>query len=127
MQKHWKYTLLGLLFLLASCTESPERIHIKLDTMLQSDLTFLVAEVQKKSGKDAILEEPYFEIKDLRFFQGDTARMYGAYAEVDFHFLKGVKMMEKRKYRYDARYSFWDRYYKKLHHIEIRPDSSKSQ
>lgn len=98
-----------------SCTESPGRVQWKLDQMLQSDLTYLTAEVQKRTGKKYLLDEPYFVVRDLRFFEGDTARMYAAYAEVDFYLIKDVKMHEKRKYRYNASYAYWDRYYKKLH------------
>lgn len=110
--------LLGILFL--ACSEPPERIHRKLETVLQADLKYTVGEVMKKSGKTYLLDQPYYVIKELRFFEGDTARKYSAYAEVDFYYFKDIGMYQKRKYRYDT-YRYWDRYYKKMMHAPKSP------
>jgi len=99
---------------ICSCSEPPKRVHEKLETILQGDLKYMVAEIEKKSGKSYLIDSPYYEIRSLRFFHGDTANMYGAYAEVDFHYYKGIHIFQKRKYRYDAQYYFWDRYFKQL-------------
>ena len=82
--------------------------------MLQGDLKYIVGEVEKGSGKTHLLNNPYFVIRDLRFFHGDTARLYAAYAEVDFYYYKDISMYQVRKYRYDAGYRNWDRYFKNL-------------
>lgn len=74
----------------------------------------MVAEVVKGSGKDHLLEKPYYVIADLRFFEGDTAKIYAAYAEVDFYYYKDIDLIQKRKYRYEARRHYWDRYFKKM-------------
>ncbi|HSQ42406.1 MAG TPA: hypothetical protein VLM37_09025 [Fibrobacteraceae bacterium] len=103
------FTLLGLF----GCSEPPFRIHEKLDGLLQSDLRYMTGEVMKGSGFRHLLERPYYIVRDLRFFSGDTAYYYSAYAEVDFFYFKDVAIFQKRKYRYDARYSYWDRYFKK--------------
>lgn len=123
--RNFLLALLALTFLiLAGCAEPPERIHRKLEVMLQNDLKFTVGEVQKETGKTYLLEEPYYVIRDLRFFEGDTARTYSAYAEVDFYYFKDIGIYQKRKYRYDS-YRFWDRYYKKVMHTPVSQDSTK--
>jgi hypothetical protein len=116
-----KFSFGLIALLLLSCSEPAYRIHEKLDVILQNDLRYIVAEIQKGSGKTYLLDEPYFTVKDLRFFEGDTARIYSAYVEVDFFYFKGINMFQKRKYRYDARYRNWDRYFKKLEYGENPP------
>lgn len=109
-----KSTLSLVLLFLVACSEPKFRLHEKLEARLQEDLQMMVAEVLHASGDKHLLEEPYFEIADLRFFTGDTARIYAAYAEVDFYYYKGIDIYQKRKYRYDAARHYWDRYYKKM-------------
>jgi len=58
--------------------------------------------------------EPYYRVKDFRLFEGASAEIYSAYAEVDFFIYKDIAMHEKRKYRYDAASRHWDRYLKTL-------------
>lgn len=118
----WIILLFAMLF--ASCSEPAFRLHEKLEARLQDDLKVMVAEVVKGSGKVHLLDSPYYVIKDLRFFEGDTARIYAAYAEVDFVYYKDIGLIQKRKYRYDANRHYWDRYFKKM----VYSDSSvKSQ
>lgn len=109
-----KWTLGFLLLFLMACSEPKFRLHEKLEARLQEDLQMMVAEVLNAAGDTHLLAEPYFEIVDLRFFTGDTARIYAAYAEVDFYYYKGIDIFQKRKYRYDAARHYWDRYYKKM-------------
>jgi len=108
--------LLGLLALLfLGCSEPTERIEGKLSPYLQEDLKFMVAETIRSAGdKSALLEEPYYRVKDFRLFDGAEARVYAAYAEVDFFIYKDIAMHEKRKYRYDVHTRKWDRYLKTL-------------
>lgn len=105
-----------LLFLmLLGCSEPTDRIENKLTPYLQEDLKFMVAENIRVSGdKSALLDEPYYRVKDFRLFDGAEARIYAAYAEVDFFIFKDVAMHEKRKYRYDVHTRKWDRYLKSL-------------
>ena len=119
---------LGILFI--ACSEPPSKIHKKLDVILQSDLKYIVGEIERGSGKKYLLDKPYFVVHDLRFFQGDTARKYGAYAEVHFYYFNDIAMYQKRKYRYDTGYRSWDRYFKKLLSMPKPPlpfDSANSQ
>lgn len=109
--------MLCLLFslLLLSCSESTERIEDKLDSYLQEDLKFMVAEtIHASKDKNVVLDTPYYRVKDFRLFDGAKAEIYGAYAEVDFFIYRDIGMYETRKYRYDAHYRHWDRYLKKL-------------
>ncbi|GEM_PF-463732 len=109
-----KLVFVALLLLLAACSESPDRLESKLTPYLQEDLKFMVAEVIKAGHPEMVADSPYYVIRDLRFFDGVTAEGYSGYSEVDFYVYKTVKMHQKRKYRYDAHYMQWDRYFKKL-------------
>lgn len=107
--------LLALCALVMGCSERPDRIEKKLESYLQEDLKFMVAETMHASGnKNGLLDEPYYRIKDFRLFEGAAAEIYSAYAEVDFFIYKDIAMHEKRKYRYDAQSRHWDRYLKTL-------------
>jgi hypothetical protein len=108
-----RIALLFVIFLLG-CSDPPYLVHERLETLLQDDLRYTVADIQKHSGKEAVLDTPYFVIRDLRQFHGDTANLYSYYADVDFYYFKNVKMAQKRKYRYDALRHYWDRYSKVL-------------
>ena len=112
-----KFLLTALFFaaFLLGCSEPTERIENKLTSYLQDDLKFMVAETMKASkDKDVLLDTPYYRVKDFRLFDGAEARIYAAYAEVDFFIYKDIAMHEKRKYRYDVSARQWDRYYKVL-------------
>ena len=110
-----KFLLTALFFaaFLLGCSEPTERIENKLTSYLQDDLKFMVAETMKASkDKDVLLDTPYYRVKDFRLFDGAEARIYAAYAEVDFFIYKDIAMHEKRKYRYDVSTRGWDRYKK---------------
>jgi len=98
--------------LLVSCADPPFIVHERLEEILQRDLQSMVAQIIKGSGKENVLDTPYFVIKDLREFRGDTAQIYSAYAEVEFYYFRNIKIAEKRKFRYDASRHYWDRYFK---------------
>lgn len=112
-----KKTILFLFiaFALLGCSERTDRIETKLESYLQEDLKFMVAETIHASGnRDGLLDEPYYRVKDFRLFSGAEAEIYSAYAEVDFFIYKDMAMHEKRKYRYDVSTRRWDRYLKVL-------------
>lgn len=103
-----------LLFL--GCSEPRGNIEEKLSAYLQDDLKFMVAQTIKASGdRSALLDSPYYKIRDLRFFDKEHSKMYSAYANVEFFIYRDIKMYEERKYRYDNTYLHWDRYLKKWH------------
>ena len=99
---------------LVGCSERTDRIEKKLEAYLQEDLKFMVAETMKAGSRDALLDTPYYRVKDFRLFSGAAAEIYSAYAEVDYFIYKDMALHEKRKYRYDASARHWDRYYKVL-------------
>lgn len=101
-----------LIILLSGCSESQSRLEGKLSSYLQEDLKFMMAEVLKAGHPEALLDTPYYIIRDLRFFEGASAEIYSGYAEVDFFYYKNISMIQKRKYRYDVHYRQWDRYLK---------------
>ncbi|SHL59106.1 hypothetical protein SAMN05720487_11820 [Fibrobacter sp. UWT2] len=111
--KFFSLIVLALTMFLMGCSEPTERIENKLTDYLQDDLKFMVAETMKASkGRDGLLDTPYYRVKDFRLFDGAEARIYAAYAEVDFFIYKDIAMHEKRKYRYDVSTRGWDRYKK---------------
>ena len=110
-----KLLFLLVALLLAGCSERTDRIENKLNAYVQEDLKFIVAQTIHASGdRNGILDTPYYRVKDFRLFQGDTAAIYSAYAEVDFFIYQDIQMHEKRKYRYNAHARQWDRYFKAL-------------
>ncbi len=114
------FSLTCLLFLLVGlfgCSESTDRIEKKLTPFLQEDLKFMVAQTIHAVGDSStLMDEPYYRVKDFRLFEGAAARVYAAYAEVDFFIYKNAAMHEKRKYRYDVQFRRWDRYSKEFKH-----------
>jgi hypothetical protein len=110
-----------LALLLASCADPPFIVHQRLEEILQQDLQSMVAQIIKGSSRENVLDSPYFVIKDLKEFRGDTAQIYSAYAEVDFYYFKDIKIAEKRKFRYDARRHYWDRYFKEWFYYDRIP------
>jgi len=113
-KQNFRYILFLVLF--ASCADPAFKVHERLEDTLQGDLENMVAQIIKGSSRENVLDTPYFVIRDLREFRGDTARIYSAYAEVDFYYFKNVKIAEKRKFRYDANRHYWDRYFKEWFH-----------
>ena len=76
--------LLPSLFFLG-CAEPRENIEEKLSAYLQDDLKFMVAQTLKASNdRSALLDSPYYKIRDLRFFDKEHSKMYSAYADVEF-------------------------------------------
>ncbi len=109
-----RFIIVAMFLFLMACSESSERVESKLYPYLQEDLKFMVAEVLKSGKPETLKKEPFFVIRDLRFFEKVTEENYGAYAEVDFFIYKDIPMYQKRKYRYNAHYRQWDRYLKVL-------------
>ena len=113
--KFFSIATLFLAVFLFGCAEPTERIENKLTDYLQDDLKLMVAETMKASkSREGLLDTPYYRVKDFRLFDGAEARIYAAYAEVDFFIYKDIAMHEKRKYRYDVNTRGWDRYKKEL-------------
>ncbi len=113
--KFFSIATLFLAVFLFGCAEPTERIENKLTDYLQDDLKFMVAETMKASkSREGLLDTPYYRVKDFRLFDGAEARIYAAYAEVDFFIYKDISIHEKRKYRYDVNTRGWDRYKKEL-------------
>lgn len=98
--------------MLCACAERQDRLEAKLSDFLQEDLKFMVAEVMVGGQPSALVDSPFYVIRDLRFFEGASAEIYSAYAEVDFFIYDKIPMFQKRKYRYDVHYRQWDRYLK---------------
>lgn len=112
-----------LLLLAAGCSESPERISQKLDAACQADLKYMVGEIVRAGNDSLLLEKPYYRIDSLIHFHGDTAGIFAAYAQVSFHYFKGIPMHRERKYRYWKNYMYWDRFSKRL--VHDRPAAPK--
>lgn len=112
------FLVIGLL--VSACSEKQVVIEKKLDLTLQDDLKWISAEIIRGSSKENLLEKPYYVLEDLEYFQGDTSRVFAAYARVKFYYFKDLPMYQERKYRYNTQRKFWDRYYKKLLHEQTK-------
>jgi hypothetical protein len=104
--------------LLTSCSEPAPKIEKKLETLLQEDLKYMVAELKSKGRDLSIMEKPYFNLRELRLYEGDSSRIFKSYAEVGFYYLKDVKVCQVRKYRYWTTRRTWDRFYKATKHCQ---------
>lgn len=87
----------------------------------------VAATLKASHDKAALLDSPYFRIRDLRFFDKEHSKMYSAYADVEFFIYRDIKMYEERKYRYDNTYLQWDRYFKKWHFGVDRGEEPKEE
>jgi hypothetical protein len=95
-----------------TCTgESEKFIEEKLRFILDDDLKTIITEVRQKDTT-AVLSKPYYRIES--YDQFTNSRMYSHKAVVHFYYLKSIKMMQIRKYRYSPTMGQWQRYYKKL-------------
>jgi len=108
-----------LFFLFCSCMDEKEEvIRQKLDVILKDDLEAIIEDVDK----DALLDEPYFELLDYKTYDDGY---YSRMAVADFYFLKSVSVKISRKYRYVRRMGVWDRYHNK--YIMIAPKTDETE
>jgi hypothetical protein len=107
-----------LLVSLTACGKNPEVLAARLDSVLQDDLKYMVAEVKSKTGQKYLIDKPYYVVEKYKRYQGDTARVIAAYAVVKFYYFKeDMKLCQKRHYRYWSSKDYWDRERKELVHI----------
>ncbi|MBF0431703.1 MAG: hypothetical protein HQK83_10515 [Fibrobacteria bacterium] len=105
-----------MILLLLGCSPSADRITNQLNKLASSDLSDILNDMRDRNIDSVLSSEPSFVIHDFRLFKGDTARMFMAYAEVRFFYLKSIKLMQVRKYRYNTLAGIWERYDIKLKH-----------
>jgi hypothetical protein len=108
-----------LLLLFCVCLDEKEEvIRQKLDVILKDDMEAIIEDVDK----DALLDEPYFELIDYRVYdEGYYSRM----AVADFYFMKSVAFKISRKYRYVRKIGVWDRYHNKYNAIAPKTDETE--
>ncbi len=114
---HGRWLIITAALFLAGCKSSPDALRLRLDRIAQSDLDYILNELKEKKGEAVISENPRFVIDEYQEFQGDTARVFQAYASVYFFYLKSVGLCQNRKYRYRSTAKIWERYEVKLLHI----------
>lgn len=103
----------------ACIKENEASIRAKLESIVKDDLETMVREIRSRDSK-RVLDKPYYRIVSYEYFK--QSRLFTHKAVVHFYYLKGVKMIQVRKYRYDPSMGQWQRYYKK---IEFNLDGSK--
>jgi hypothetical protein len=111
------WSLFCLVFMIG-CSEPGPRIEKKLENILQEDLEYMVAELKADGRDSSILEKPYYKVRDIRLYKGDSSRIFRSFAEVGFYYLKGVEVCQVRKYRYWTTRRTWDRFYKAMVHCQ---------
>ena len=85
-----------------------------MEKLAETDLKDILTELRAKDCDSLISPNPYYEIDEFQVFTGDTARVFGAYAQINFYYLKSLKLYQMRKYRYKTVVGVWDRYDIKL-------------
>lgn len=91
-----------------SCSENSKEIKDKIEIILEEDLDFMCNEL--KDGET--LDRPYYNILSYKEFE--NALLYNIKTEVEFYYIKGNKLKQLRKYRYDYNNRKWERYHKKM-------------
>jgi hypothetical protein len=86
------------ILLLSGCGDDPV---LRLNKLLESDLTVILTDIDK----DSVLDEPRFEIVEFNSFDEGKFRHL---AEVHFYFLKDINVKIVRKYRYNRRHFRWE-------------------
>ena len=93
----------------------------KLQEIGQSDLEVILRDLPEKARREALLPKPYFLVDEYREFQGDTARMFQAYASLVFFYLDpSLDLCQVRKYRYRRSARLWERFDVVLRHIPLK-------
>lgn len=103
--------LISFAVLFQGCAESEGEIRAKLDAVLNGDLAAMVAETRRKDTA-AVLENPSYKISEYKV--AGSRFTFDHKAVVDFHYLRGIRMKQVRKYRYNPSVGQWQRYYKEL-------------
>jgi len=98
--------LFAFIILFSGCMPrlSEEAARARLEPLLIEDLAVIIEGIDSA----ALLEEPYFVIREFNGF--DQGRLqYLAVAE--FYFLRDIRKKIVRRYRFDRRTLSWDRFY----------------
>ncbi len=112
-----RFLFLVFALVLVACKSSPDVVQIRLNDILQSDLDYILNEFRGKPGMKALSANPHYVIDEFKEFQGDTSRVFQAYASVYFFYLESLGLCQNRKYRYRTTAKIWERYEVKLLHI----------
>ncbi|HAO99803.1 MAG TPA: hypothetical protein DCQ83_07140 [Fibrobacteres bacterium] len=108
------------LFLIA-CGSPPKELQKKLQDIGNADLEIIVKGLPEQARKEALLPKPYFVVDTYKEFQGDTARMFQAYAVLAFFYLDpSLDLCQIRKYRYRRSARVWERFDVVLRHIPAK-------
>ncbi|MFC1585650.1 hypothetical protein ACFL5V_08900 [Fibrobacterota bacterium] len=99
----------------------------ELEVLSRADLADILSELKERGVDSVCSEEPHFEIVEFEVFQGDTGRVFKAYAKVNFYYLKKLKLYQSRKYRYNTTVKVWDRFDIKLKHLYSEPKKPGQQ
>ncbi len=97
--------------------ESDDLIREKLEIILQDDLESLTGQIPKQSVADSV----YFIVQSYESFEEGK---YSKKAVVEFFFLRNDIAKVVRKYRYQAEYRKWERYFNQYKYVY---DTSETQ
>ena len=121
--KNPRYFIAGFLFLSASllfeaCGSPPKEMRNKLQDIGRADLDFIVGELSEKTRHEAVLAKPYFLVDEYQEYQGDSARVFQAYASLIFFYVDpSLDLCQVRKYRYNRSARVWERFEVVLEHF----------
>lgn len=109
--------LISLAAVLAACGWFPGaegRTRGKLERLLDDDLAVIAGEIAARDTT-ALLLRPFWRI--VAYKATPNSGSYSHLCEVDFYYLKAIKMKQVRKYRYNPDTGEWERYKKDLVHL----------
>ena len=116
-----------LVFLLAACGSPPREMQSKLQEIGKADMDVILKELPEKARREAVLPNPHFVVNEYQEFQGDTARVFQAYASLVFFYLDpSLDLCQTRKYRYRRSARVWERFEVVLQHIPPKYASEAS-
>jgi len=88
-----------IILLLSGCVSDDPAL--RLNNVLKNDLVVILEDIDK----DAVLDEPRFEIVEFNSFDEGKFRHL---AEVHFYFLRDINVRVVRRYRYNRRHFRWE-------------------
>lgn len=104
--------------LLVACGSPPREMQKKLQEMGRADLDVILKDLPEKARHEALLSNPRFVVDEYQEFQGDTARVFQAYAALAFFYLDpSLDLCQIRKYRYRRSARVWERFEVVLQHV----------
>lgn len=98
--------------LLTACKDDEAEKSFK--SLMQEELSFMVAELQAGAGKEKVRSEPYYVVREYRKLNADSSFETDLVATVQFYYLGSSTLCQQRTYRHPRMGQGWDRLSKQM-------------